>query len=242
MRYRSWTIALLLAGACVGIQARAETVVTELQSKAETYPGHEYRDASGRAIDYFREGRKDAAWNVLQPAIVYCDERKSDERMRYYSVADKTEEEEFRSETPAGTSLVFVDMACPHAYKSAAFLAVESKEYERAFALLDRAQAIAPHWPQPLAERGYLVGQLGDNRRALELYRHALALVEKYPRSGHLKGLVLRGIGYQLIETGDLEGAQRAYRDSLKAEPDNALAQRELEFIRGQREATASGK
>lgn len=234
-------LALLLAGAGFAACAQVETVTTQIQSRAETYPGHEYRDASTRATEFIGEGRKDAAWNVLQPAMLYCNDRKSDERTRYYSVADESEEADLRREAPAGAKVVFVDMACPHAYKVAAFLAVESKEYDRAFALLDQAQALAPHWPQPLAERGYLTGQLGDHRRALELYRKALALSEKYPSSKDLKGLTLRGIGYQLIELDDLDGAERAYRDSLKAEPGNELAQRELDFIRDRR-AEKSGR
>lgn len=138
-------MALLLAGAGFAAGAQVETVTTHIQSRADAYPGHEYRDASARATELFGEGRADAAWNVLQPALLYCDDHKSDERTRYYSVADKSEEAQLRREAPAGTNVVFVDMACPHAYKVAAFLAVETKEHDRALGLLDRTQALAPH-------------------------------------------------------------------------------------------------
>lgn len=66
-------------------------------------------------------------------------------------------------------------------------------------------------------------------------------MTDRYPSSKNLKGLVLRGIGYQLVELDDLDGAERAYRDSLEAEPGNALAQRELEFIRERRAQKAGG-
>ena len=46
-----------------------------------------------------------------------------------------------------------------------------------------------------------------------------------------MKPLILRGIGFSLTELGDLDGAQRAYEDSLKLEPSSELAKKELRYI-----------
>ncbi len=247
---RRWTqtaivaaVRLLTGWALCGFapMAAADARAVLLPQDADPYPGHEYRDAVDQASRYHAQGRPEAAWNVLQPAIVHCDDKRSDARIVYYSVAEASEEAALRAAAPPGARVEFIDRACPMAYKMAAFLAVDTRENERALALLDRAQALAPHWPEPMAERAYLLGQSGKPAAALALYRQALELVARHPRSAYLKGLVLRGIGYQLIELGDLDGAERAYRDSLQADPDSDLARRELEFIRVERARAGGG-
>lgn len=224
----------LIAGSASG--GEIEEVATELQGAAEKYPGSEFRASVNQATAYSQQGKPAVAWNTLQPALLYCDEKQSAGSEQVYSVADASEEAEYRIAASPGTKLVFVDWACPMAYKSAAFLAVQSKETERALALLDRAQALAPHWAEPLAERAYLIGHLGDRPAALALYRKALLLAEKYRSSAHAKALILRGIGFSLTEMGDLDGASQAYRDSLLVEPGSKLAKDELDYIEGLRE------
>lgn len=233
---RSLIMVLALTAPAAMAAGQIEEISTELKSTAQVdYPGSEYRDVITQASRLSQQGRVDAAWNVLQPAILYCDDKKSSAAEVFYSVANKAEEQEYRASTPAGVKLHFVDWACPMAYKSAAFMAVQTNEPDRAGALLDRAQALAPHWAEPLAERAYMIGKLGDWPSALAMYRKAQALADRYPSSANLKGLVLRGIGFALTEMGDLDGATDAYKRSLEIEPSNALAKRELEYIEGLR-------
>ena len=47
-----------------------------------------------------------------------------------------------------------------------------------------------------------------------------------------MRPTALRGIGYSLIELGELEAARQAFEKSLKMEPNNRLALDELEYIR----------
>lgn len=77
-----------------------------------------------------------------------------------------------------------------------------------------------------------MLNQLHRSGEALADYRLALQLVDRYPSNAGMKAIALRGLGYILVELGDLPGAERAYQDSLTADPDNALAKRELQYIR----------
>ncbi|ALN89262.1 TPR repeat family protein [Lysobacter gummosus] len=217
--------------------AEVTQIVTDLAYKADEYPGSEYRRGVDQASAYVREGRPSAAWNVLQPGMLYCDGKRNTETEIFYSVADKAEERELRDRAPPGTTVTFVDWACPLTYKQAAFLAIDTNEPERARALLDRAEAIAPHWADVLAERAYLTGHQGDWPGALALYRKAQALAQRYSASAQTRALILRGIGYALVEAGDLDGAAQAYRDSLKLDPDSEVGKKELQYIQERKAA-----
>lgn len=117
-----------------------------------------------------------------------------------------------------------------------------ANDSKSAFAHLDRAQQLAPNWAEPLAERAYLVGKMGDRAASLEIYRTALDLTRRYPSSAYLEPLVLRGIGYALIELGRLDEAQRAYEASLELQPTNELAKKELIYIQQARGRGAAPK
>jgi len=60
--------------------------------------------------------------------------------------------------------------------------------------------------------------------------------VERYESNTYLRPLVLRGLGYTYIELQDLDRAEALYRQSLEIEPGNTTAERELEYIRRQRQ------
>jgi Flp pilus assembly protein TadD len=66
--------------------------------------------------------------------------------------------------------------------------------------MLDKAQALAPFWAEALGERGYILRGRGDLNGALDAYRKALDLAQKYPRSAYMQGVALRGIGYALTD------------------------------------------
>lgn len=73
--------------------------------------------------------------------------------------------------------------------------------------------------------------------------RGALAATrEKYPSSAYLKPLVLRGIGFALIELDRLDEAQLAFEASLEVEPSSELAKNELIYIEQVRARKAASK
>ena len=200
-------------------------------AKADAYIGEEFRADVTRAMTSIQRGDDRAAWSSLAEVLTFCNDKKNNNGARVFSVTSDAEAKEYQASAEPGVLTTFVDHACPSAYKAAAFLSIRAKDSDAAFAYLDQAQALAPHWAEPLAERAYLIGSLGDRAASLEVYRAALDLAEKYPSSAYLKPLILRGIGFALIELDRLDEAQRAFESSLQLEPTSELAKNELIYI-----------
>lgn len=129
----------------------------------------------------------------------------------------------------------------PNVYPMIALLlgsaAVERRDYQEALDWLDRGLALQPlHW-QVLTERISALHGLQRWDEALKAADEALAsgdmLIAMNSAPLHRKR------GFSLVELGRLDEAQAAYEESLKAEPDNAAALGELEYIRGLRRGAA---
>lgn len=221
---------LLPVAHCVA--AEIEQVDTYIAgAKADAYIGEEFRANVTRAMLSAQRGDDRAAWSELEEVLAFCSDKKSSDDTRVFSVTSDAEAKEYLATAEPGVLTTFVDHACPSAYKAAAFLSVRAKDSVAAYAYLDRAQALAPHWAEPLAERAYLTGSLGNRAASLEIYRAALQLAEKYPSSTYLKPIILRGIGFALVELDRLDEAQRAFESSLQLEPSSELAKNELIYI-----------
>jgi len=89
----------------------------------------------------------------------------------------------------------------------------------------------APYAPAPHTEGGYALNGLRKPREALEAYRHGLALAREFESSKAEEPVALRGIGFSLIEIGDLAQAESVFRESLKIDPGNEVAVSELGYI-----------
>lgn len=218
--------------------AQKKIVVTYAQGSYEHGIGAQYRDVVAAAVAAARDNQDMAGAAVLlAPVLHYCDQQQMPERIAV-SVANVEEYDHYMTSHHDGMPVEWIDHACPAAYKTAAFINIDDKDYTAGIAMLAKAIAMAPYWPEPLAEQGFALNQAGRSQDALVSYRRALKLVDTYPSARYLKAVVLRGIGYSLVELADLEGARAAYEQALEVEPGNGLALRELEYIR-QREAEA---
>ena len=229
---------LALLASCAALPARAQveavrTPLTRPAAQAQVM-GSKYRAQAKRAAAMGRRGKIPEALGLLRPVIAYCDGL-IDAGYAIVSVNNEREYNAYVAESGHGAPVDWVDFACPSAYKTQAFLAIDRKDMVVARSALDKAIRLAPYWADPLAERGFLLNQLGKHQEALDDYRHALALVDRFQSNAYARPIALRGIGYTQVELGDLDAAEQAYKDSLKAEPDNALALRELDYISKQR-------
>ena len=228
-----WFVLIILS--CIAILAKAGNnpprivETAKLEAAADKFAGSEYRQAVAEANSL--ELPIAASWEKLQPALMFCGSRKSDQETTYVSVSNQQELAEYVGAHAKKPSVVVIDIACPRAFRTAAFLSAREGDTSKALRFLDRAQALAPYWPEPYTERAFLLNSTGDRAGALAAYRHGLELAEKYHSPADMKAIALRGIGWTLVETGDLAGAKKAYEDSLVAEPANPLALKELALI-----------
>lgn len=225
-------LALLPASAA----AQVETVVTPLTlPHSPKQLGAQFRADTDAAVLAERKGDHALARKHLAPVIAYCDQLATPTR-DVVSVNNAAEYEAFVAASTSGKPVEWIDTACPHAYKMAAFVAVETRDHDVALAMLDKAAAIAPYLADTYAERGYLLNQLGRTQEGLASYQRAWELVERHESNRFAKGLVLRGLGYTYIELNDLDRAEEVYRQALEVDPESQVAQRELEYIRHQRQ------
>ncbi|QJU58066.1 hypothetical protein HL653_09870 [Sphingomonas sp. AP4-R1] len=92
----------------------------------------------------------------------------------------------------------------------------------------------APNNAQYLTEYAYAVRVNGDPERALSVYKRAETASSKLPDRAsiaHWRAVALRGQGYSYTDLERWDDATKAYRNSLKYEPKNEIAQHELRYI-----------
>jgi tetratricopeptide (TPR) repeat protein len=203
---------------------------TSFKSSATAYLGSEHRETVNKLLEAgvsIAEGREG-----LQPVLAWCDAKTSDDEVTYVSVNNEDEAEDFRTNRPHAKQVVLIDAACPMAYKAMAFWAVEAGDLEAALPWLEKAIRIGPLFDEAYTERGFVLNQLHRAAEGADSYRQALAILERHPHA-ESKGVALRGLGYSLVELGDLPAARKAYEDSLVVVPGNKGAMSEIEYIDG---------
>jgi len=95
---------------------------------------------------------------------------------------------------------------------------------------LEQLTALSPDYPRYFVELAYAYRAGGDKAKALATYTRAAAIASK-PDMARYRAAALRGIGYLLVDKGDLAGAEKAYRASLSDDPASQIAANELKFI-----------
>ncbi len=223
---------VLLLLACAAAHAQTEVVETTYAiSPSEKKVGAQYREdveAARLALMEDRDAVK--SMQLLQPALDFCQALRKP-GLRLISVSTTEEYEGYLARHADNGPTEWVDIACPMAFKLKGYFHAGVKQAPEALEWLDRAIELAPYYADAHVERGFVLGQSGRLKEALEAYNHALTLAETYPGAVQSRPLALRGQGWVLTEMGDLDGAQRAYEASLEIEPDNPLAKNELEYI-----------
>lgn len=133
---------------------------------------------------------------------------------------------------PGGTrpeqKVVWLKNAYPKAFYYLGFIAVKQRRPDIAIQHLDLGYRLDGH-PMFLAERAKALSMLGRQDEAIASCRTILERGESV--TGRMRALALRGIGFQLIERGDLDGAEATFRDSLTLDPDSTVAANELKYI-----------
>lgn len=100
---------------------------------------------------------------------------------------------------------------------------------------LERAIALAPHFPQYLSELGYLLQVAKDWRRSLDIYKQAedsVGLISTPAIKLREQARAVRGQGHALIELGDRDAAEQRFLRVLELDPDDAAARQALEHIK----------
>lgn len=110
----------------------------------------------------------------------------------------------------------------------------EDQKFAQAIIVLERGLALQPDFVQLMGEKGYALGSMKRWADSLAMYEKGLLVT---PLVDENRALMLRGKGAALMELSRFDEAERAYQDSLKIQPGNAIALNQLNNIATRRKA-----
>lgn len=178
------------------------------------------------AMDLMRSGRSADALALLEPAMGKLQMVGKASGAKPYCQHDGL--------VARGVKVLDADL-CDALYLRA-FALTELGRRTDAIEALEQLTQLSPDYPRYFVELAYAYRAGGDKASAMETYRHAAELASA-PGQQKYRAAALRGIGYLLVDKGDLEGGEKAYRDSLSDDPQNKIALGELQYIARKRGA-----
>ena len=192
--------------------------------------GSAYRGDYATALDSVQRGDLASGRAGLERIAAACDGY-ARPGLKLVAVHTADEYERYIRESGDGSPVEWLDMVCPSTLKGLAFVHVEAGDPpDVALDYLDKAIHLAPYWADPYTERGYILAHSGRLVDALASYREAIRLADGARDTGIL-ALAWRGVGFAQGERHAWADARAAYRRSLDIEPNNAVAEHELQWI-----------
>jgi len=206
--------------------------------------GHEFSSSLDPVVTYIQNREYDKATKAIDKTIadfekLLSENGKKNPDAEYRCFRTKEEYDAYRKTTKK--EVAWVDIAYARAYHMKAFILTNLKRIKEAVAILTMESELAPTKANVHIELGYIANHTGCFTEALGHYVKALKLAKTFKSQIPQKGAALRGMGFALIEQGKLDEAEKKYKESLKADPDNKLALSELEYIKKLKAEKAAG-
>ena len=193
--------------------------------------GSHLRTVMDQAYDARERGDAAEAVRLYGQVAAWCDQQRRDHKGPVLATSRIEDREVLAARVPPGSDILWVDMACATSHQQIAFLFADRGDGQTALAELTLATAYAPLWAEAYTERGYVLNQLGRSNDALGSYLTAVELARTYPSSRYVLPLALRGLGFTQIELGELDEAEKLFKESLELDPGNKVAENELLYI-----------
>ena len=195
-------------------------------------PGAEYCSQMDHTTDLVKQGHLSDAERAVDAMLAQFGPMIEQGGGIPVSVANQEQFNAVRAASDTPDRLVPLDWCYGGLLHSKAFIKAEQRDFPAALSALDVEARAAPTAASPYVERGYILNQMGRPAEGKRAYEQALEIAEMYAPSAPEVPVALRGIGYSLIDLGDLDAAEVAFNKSLLLEPGNPVAQRELAYIR----------
>jgi tetratricopeptide (TPR) repeat protein len=237
-----FTALLVFAFGTAHAQEKRVVTTATAMKPSELALGAEHRGDYNDAMRTLSAGDPDKAVAMLGRIAAAC-EAYARPGLRLVAAFDAAEYDRYVAQLGDGTPIEWLDMVCPSTFKTVAFLAWERKESpDVALQRLQQATALAPFWPDPHVERGFVLTQIGRAEEGLAAYREAIRLSELPGADTSSLAIAWRGVGYSNIELKRWNDARAAYAKALEIEPDNHIALNELAYIDQQDPQPAAAK
>ncbi|KHK91799.1 tetratricopeptide repeat protein [Novosphingobium malaysiense] len=229
---------------CLLVAGTAQAATVAENSSAANIPettalavafGHDMKPQTGfdasaqvdKGFDLIRSGKQAKAVRVFDSVIASANRYLASDPRAPLCRSDRT--------APGATddSVVLVDGAVCDAHFGKGFALIDLGRGDLAESELRKATEMAPgnaHFANEYAE---LFKSRREWQESYDLFAHAWAIVDK-DKDGpdaSLAARALRGMGYNKIQLGDLDSAQRLFVQSQEFEPDSEAARIELGYI-----------
>ncbi len=154
------------------------------------------------------------------------------------------DQEEFfayvRGRDAKAKSVLWIGKSYSRAWYVLSSLASKQGRLEHALFCVDCGIELEPDHPELWSQKGVVLGKLKRHEAALDCYIRAVTIRDWAPPDQTARAL--RGKGVQLIDLDRLDEAEAALQQSLRLEPDNDIAHKELEYIEQLRKQRADTK
>lgn len=207
------------------------TSTTPLEFIATEALGAEYRSDFHSVVKLVEIGEFEKAIDEIQPLVAYCKKKIISDDSRYFAFSNQSEFDAYLSEHPNSSNIIWLDIVCADTFELVGFILASVRQWEDALRWLDMSIALAPYMAGPHTEKGYVYNGMKNFTEAIKEYEVALNMSSNYSASNHIKPIALRGMGFCLIELGQLDKAESVFKESLILEPENEIALSELQYI-----------
>jgi len=216
------------------------TTATLFLARAEASEGEEARELYRRGLDAALEGVEEDPENPQVYWLAGIGHVGVDE----YEEADRMWE---RAQELYPAFELEIEPAREMAWVQALNQGIEAYnagDLERARQYWEGAATIFDKHPQAYANLGFIYAQDGEDQRAIDMFREAVASVERpmirdleeeeISERDESRDQALQNLGQLLARTGQYDEAERIYRQHLERDPDDVQARTTLALILGQ--------
>ena len=194
-------------------------------------------DAGMAAI---RANNPTRAVELMRPVLADFEKRYAAEKRQIYCAVTPEQSSAYLADAAkARREAVAIDDGWCRAQYVTGYALIDLQRLTEAQTAFERLVRFAPQNSRYLNELGYVFMKQKKWQASLDAYRRSEAAADLSPdRSKEERCLALKGIGYDLVELGDLNAAEAAYRKCLNIDPDDKDSPRELDYIAEQRKLT----
>jgi tetratricopeptide (TPR) repeat protein len=194
-------------------------------------------DAGMAAIRAKNPGR---AVELMRPVLADFEKKYADEKRQIYCAVTPEQSSAYLADAAkTKREAVTIEAGWCRAQYVTGYALIDLERLPEALTTFQRLVAFAPRNSRYLNELGYVLMKQKKWKESLDAYRRSDAAADLSPgRVKEERCLALKGIGYDLVELGDFNAAEAAYRKCLNIDPDDTDSPRELEYIQEQRKLT----
>ncbi|TDF35627.1 tetratricopeptide repeat protein [Alteromonadaceae bacterium M269] len=217
---------ILLLSACSTIGNQSEPEVQAPQT-AESLLDDSYQ--------HLDSGKVTFALATLLKAEKQCNEKHADNSNKIFVARSPDERFFYLLQATFEEVATSVEKSlCADVHYLLGYTYVELKNLDNALKHVTKALEFSPVNAAYLSELGHIYQLQGDFQKALNTYKQAEENADAFspaPLKQEELGRAKRGIGYSLIELGELEQAKAKFNEALALNPNDNNARAELAYI-----------